>query len=160
MQLYVRTNVRLHAHPNARRPLRTVMAMIDPTADRPVYKQLADLIRGQIARGELAPGQRLPAEKDYLSEFGISRDSVRRAIGLLRAEGLITTTQRGSRVRQAGDVDELEVPPDAVISSRMPTDPERRELRVEPGVPVFVIRYPDGREETLPADRTVIHTTG
>ncbi|MBO3751499.1 winged helix-turn-helix transcriptional regulator [Streptosporangiaceae bacterium NEAU-GS5] len=133
--------------------------MIDPSADRPVYKQLADLVRGQIERGELHPEQRLPAETDYVREFGISRDSVRRAMGLLRAEGLVTTTQRGSRVRPESDVDEVEVPPHVAIGSRMPTDQERREFRIEPGVPVFVLRYPDGREAVLPADRVLIVTT-
>jgi hypothetical protein len=41
----------------------------------------------------------------------------------------------------------------------MPTDPERRELRMEPGTPILVLRYPDGRESILPADRAVLRTT-
>jgi DNA-binding transcriptional MocR family regulator len=153
------TYVRLNAHSDARFTVHTVVAMIDPSADRPVYKQLADLVRTQIGDGELRPGQRLPAEQDYVDEHGISRDSVRRAMGLLRAEGLITTTQRGSRVRQEGEIDEVELPGDVLISSRMPTDPERRELRMEPGTPILVLRYPDGRESILPADRAVLRTT-
>ena len=48
--------------------LRQVGAGVDSSLDRPLYKQLADLIRAQIRRGEFAPGQRLPAQKDYMHE--------------------------------------------------------------------------------------------
>jgi DNA-binding GntR family transcriptional regulator len=58
---------------------------IDPSADRAVYKQLADLIRAQIQSGEFKPGQRLPAQKGYMYEHGVSRDTVDRAMHVLRS---------------------------------------------------------------------------
>jgi DNA-binding transcriptional MocR family regulator len=76
---------------NAYRP----PVLVDPSLDRPLHKQLADLIRTQIQTGELAPGQRLPAQKDYAQEHGLSRYTVERAINALRHEGLIVTTRRG-----------------------------------------------------------------
>ncbi|GIH91273.1 GntR family transcriptional regulator [Planobispora siamensis] len=131
---------------------------IDPSADRPVYKQLADLIRARIEEGELRPGQRLPAESDYVAEFGISRDSVRRAMAVLRGEGLIVTELRGSRVRDAGEAVTVQVAPGAQVTARMPTEPERKQLGVAEGVPILVITEPDGETRLLPADRTIIET--
>lgn len=130
--------------------------MIDPGADRPVYKQLIDLVRGQIERGELAPDQRLPTEQDYVQRFGISRDSVRRAMVMLRADGLIVTTARGSRVRPEHEMDEVSVQAVARVTSRMPTVEERRRFGLRDGVPVLVVER-DGRDvEVLPADRTAL----
>jgi hypothetical protein len=67
-----------------------ISGVIDHSADRPVYKQLADLVRTQIQNGEFGPGQRLPAQKDYMQEHGLARDTVERAMasrgcGSLRA---------------------------------------------------------------------------
>ncbi|MFF0306681.1 GntR family transcriptional regulator [Streptosporangium sp. NPDC004379] len=129
---------------------------IDPSADRPVYKQLADLIRARIEEGRLRPGQRLPAESDYVAEFGISRDSVRRAMAVLRGEGLIVTELRGSRVRDAGEAVIVQLAPGAQVTARMPTEPERKQLGVAEGVPVLVITEPDGETRLLPGDRTIL----
>jgi len=129
---------------------------IDPSADRPVYKQLADLIRASIDGGELRPGQRLPAESDYVAEFGISRDSVRRAMAVLRGEGLIITELRGSRVREPGEAVTVQITPGTHVTARMPTEPERKRLGIAEGVPILVIADPDGEPRLLPADRTIV----
>jgi GntR family transcriptional regulator len=72
---------------------------IDPRGQLPPYQQIAAWIRGRIQSGELAPGQVLPSEKDLIDTFGVARTTVRRAIALLRAEGLAETIpQRGSYV--------------------------------------------------------------
>ena len=54
--------------------------MIDPSADRAVFRQLADLLRDQIQSGELAPGEPLPSELRLAQEYGISRTTVRQAM--------------------------------------------------------------------------------
>jgi DNA-binding GntR family transcriptional regulator len=128
---------------------------VDPGADRAVYKQLADLIRNQIKSGELPPGRRLPAQKDYMQEHGISRDSVDRAMHVLRSEGLIVTDRRGSRVRSHADQITVRVE-QGRISARMPSEPERRDLGLAEGVPLLVVAGSDGSEQAHPADRTVI----
>jgi DNA-binding GntR family transcriptional regulator len=128
---------------------------VDPNADRAVYKQLADQIRSQIKEGELEPGQRLPAQKDYMQEHGISRDSVDRAMHVLRSEGLIVTDRRGSYVRSDGERIVVRVE-QGRISARMPSEPERRELRLAEGVPLLVVAGADGSEQVHPADRAVI----
>jgi DNA-binding GntR family transcriptional regulator len=128
---------------------------VDPGADRAVYKQLADLIRHQIKSGELPPGRRLPAQKDYMQEFGISRDSVDRAMHVLRGEGLIVTDRRGSHVRVRTDQIAVRVH-QGRITARMPSEPERRDLGLTEGVPLLIVAGADGSEQVHPADRTVI----
>jgi DNA-binding FadR family transcriptional regulator len=107
---------------------------MDPNADRALYKQLADLIRVQIKRGELAPGQRLPPEAKYMQQYDISRESVRRAIAMVRGEGLIITERHDSHVRERRNVRVVHVD-QGTIFARMPTEPERRAMRIDEGVP-------------------------
>ncbi|SET46879.1 GntR family transcriptional regulator [Nonomuraea wenchangensis] len=134
--------------------------MIDPDSGRPVYRQLADVIRGQIDRGELRPGQRLRTEPEYVDEYEIGRDSVRKAMALLRAEGLIVTTRQGSRVRPQPDMAEVSLSEDTQVRTRMPTQKERRVLGVAEGVPVFVVERPGAEPEVLAGDRTTLVVRG
>lgn len=61
---------------------------IDSTV--PLYRQLSDLLRGQVMSGEFTPGQRLPSEAQLGEQFGISRITIRQALGDLEREGLVT----------------------------------------------------------------------
>ena len=73
--------------------------MIDPTARLPPYRQLAEIIRGRIASGEYPKGSRLPSESDFMEEFEIGRNTARRAVAVLRDEGVVeTVATRGSYV--------------------------------------------------------------
>jgi GntR family transcriptional regulator len=55
----------------------------------PVYRQVADTIRHRIDEGRYAPGSQLPSERDLGEEFEISRVTVRQAVSLLRAQGVV-----------------------------------------------------------------------
>ncbi|HEY8479039.1 MAG TPA: GntR family transcriptional regulator [Spirillospora sp.] len=55
-------------------------------ADR--ARQVADVLRRQVLYGEFRSGE-LPPESDLVREFGASRNAIREALDLLRAEGLI-----------------------------------------------------------------------
>jgi len=57
---------------------------------------VVDLIRGRIVRGELKEGDFLPPESQLMATHGISRPTLREAVRVLEAEGLISVT-RGSR---------------------------------------------------------------
>ena len=53
-----------------------------------------------IVRGNHAPGSLLPREAELMAEHGASRTSVREAIKVLSAKGLVETRQKvGTRVR-------------------------------------------------------------
>ncbi len=51
---------------------------------------IADEIRQLIVRGELAEGESLGREPDLVDRFGVSRPSLREALRILEAEGLIS----------------------------------------------------------------------
>ena len=77
--------------------------LIDPARPIHVYVQVANHIAGRIATGDLAPGARLPAERDLAAEYGVSADTVRRAVAVLRERALVVTlTGRGSYVAERG----------------------------------------------------------
>jgi DNA-binding GntR family transcriptional regulator len=57
------------------------------------YVKLADTIREQIKSGELRPGDKLPSISQLREEYGISYGSVRGAMLVLKAEGLIEGRQ-------------------------------------------------------------------
>ncbi|WP_066374024.1 GntR family transcriptional regulator [Herbidospora mongoliensis] len=127
---------------------------IDHSLERPAYKQLADIIRDQVAKGELEPGDRLPSEHDLMQGYDLSRTTVRQAFAHLRAEGAIVTGPRGSYVR--GEDNRQEVTPSgAVVTARMPSEEERRRLAIGQGVPVLVVTTAKG-DEVLPSDRWAI----
>jgi DNA-binding GntR family transcriptional regulator len=65
----------------------------------PKYAQLAAILRERIASGELAVGEPVPSETELEQEFDLARGTIRKAIGVLRDEGLIVTTKgKGSWV--------------------------------------------------------------
>ena len=77
---------------------------IDRWDPEPVYLQLAGILRGQIERGELVPRQPLPSETYLVQHYGVSRGTARRAVAVLRDEGLVRTiAQRGTYVAPADD---------------------------------------------------------
>ena len=133
---------------------RTVAAMIDPSADRAVFRQLADLLRAQIESGELGPGEPLPSELRLAQEYGISRTTVRQAIAQLRTEGLVNVERpRGTFVRIPEPTQLVALGRGERAGARMPTDAERRAYRLGEGVPVLVITATDGSTTVHPADR-------
>ena len=76
------------------------MTKIDPTGPVPPYKQIAEIIRQRIGSGEYPKGSRIPTESEMVETWEVARTTARRAIALLREEGLVDTVpQRGTYVR-------------------------------------------------------------
>ena len=72
---------------------------IDPIAPLPPYRQIADILRRRIESGQYQPDTRIPTESELIESFEVARTTARRAIAVLREEGLIyTVPQRGSYV--------------------------------------------------------------
>jgi GntR family transcriptional repressor for pyruvate dehydrogenase complex len=60
---------------------------------RKAFEQVADQLRDLIISGALQPGQRLPTELALAGDFGVSRATVREALRLLSAQGLVRTAK-------------------------------------------------------------------
>ena len=54
-----------------------------------LHDQVAAEIRKAIAEGEAAPGERLPLAKDIAAVLGVNKNTVLRALHILREEGLL-----------------------------------------------------------------------
>ena len=59
----------------------------------PMYQQIADALRQQIADGTLGPGAKLPTEAELVAEYGVSRDTVRKGMTMLVNEGLVISAR-------------------------------------------------------------------
>jgi DNA-binding GntR family transcriptional regulator len=72
---------------------------IDPLGADPVYRQLAAIIARRIRSGRLQPDRPIPSEAQMEQEFGVARGTARKAVEVLRAEGLVrTVTGKGTFV--------------------------------------------------------------
>lgn len=91
------------------------------------YREVAARLREEIRAGRLRPGDRLPAEDEIPSIYGVAVETGRRAIRLLRQEGLVVV-RHGHPTRVADPVVERELvrhPRGTVFTSRPPTAEER-----------------------------------
>ena len=61
----------------------------------PLYQQVMDDLKGEIARGVYAAGSRIPAEMELAKSYGVGRVTVRRAIEELSRAGYLNRQQGG-----------------------------------------------------------------
>ena len=100
-------------HPPDRHPpaARTSVDGAPPTPDPTqspdkLYLKVETLIRQSIERDRLKPGDRLPTETELCRHYRVSRSTLRHALRLLEAEGLITRTRgRGTFLRDPNESD-------------------------------------------------------
>lgn len=74
---------------------------IDRDGGIPPYRQLYTVLKDRIRSGEYPVGRRLPAELELERQSGLSRDTIRKATKLLKAEGLVETVPGMGIVVQA-----------------------------------------------------------
>ncbi len=74
---------------------------VDKEGMRPAYLQLADILREAIQRGDYPPHRKIPSETTLMQEHDLARETVRKAVRVLAAEGLVTVVQgRGAFVAE------------------------------------------------------------
>jgi DNA-binding GntR family transcriptional regulator len=62
---------------------------IDHEAETPIYQQLYAILRAQIDSGELRAGRMIPSEATLAQRYGVARLTARKAVAILRDEGLV-----------------------------------------------------------------------
>ena len=106
-------------------------------APRPLYEEVAELLRQRIFKRELEPGNWID-ELKIAEEHGISRTPLREALKVLAAEGLVTMkVRRGAYVTEVSNTDLADVyhllsllESDAAgVVAAQATDAERAELQ-------------------------------
>jgi GntR family transcriptional regulator len=55
----------------------------------PLYFQLTHILRTQIQAGNYCAGEKIPSERELMSLYHVSRNTVRQAIDILEQEGLV-----------------------------------------------------------------------
>jgi len=71
-------------------PLSTALSRSSP---EPLHRQLAALLEAAIRDGTLKPGERLPSESELIARYGVSRITVRQAVGALVLQQILLRKQ-------------------------------------------------------------------
>jgi DNA-binding GntR family transcriptional regulator len=152
-------------------------------ARAPKYQRIADELRRRIRTGEFAAGERMPAETDLTTQFRVSLPTVRQALSMLRAEGLIESRhgigtfvkesrrlQRRSRHRYGRARSDKQLLTshlrhEIVSAGREPTPPHIAEVMPEPPDEIVVRRRvladpENGRVEEIGASYVPIEIAG
>lgn len=118
---------------------------------QPLYRQLVDLMTGEIERGVIRPGERLPTEAELGDKFGLSRITVRQALAVLTREGLIErfpgrgsfVVERPSRtsweLKSVGDLLQI-APKTEVVSWRLVQPPLKVSVFLKTSEPCHRLR--------------------
>ncbi len=77
---------------------------IDSDSAVPIYMQIVNSIKHQVAIGDLKPGEQLPTVRELATNLRLNPNTVARAFDLLDSDRVITTQQgRGTYVREHPD---------------------------------------------------------
>jgi molybdate-binding protein/DNA-binding transcriptional regulator YhcF (GntR family) len=72
--------------------------LVDQTTSSPIYQQIADQVRQQIAANTLKPGDHLPPIRKLAEELSLSMGTIMRAYIELEREGIVVTRHGGGTI--------------------------------------------------------------
>lgn len=64
---------------------------INNASERPVYQQIVDQVKRDIALGRLKPEEKLPTVRELAGQLAINPNTIGKAYSRLEREGIITT---------------------------------------------------------------------
>lgn len=77
------------------------------TDDAPIYQQIMNIMKRQIASGELKAGQKLSSVRELALEAGVNPNTMQKALAELEREGLVYSQRTAGRfVAEQGDIRE------------------------------------------------------
>lgn len=126
-------------------------------------EMVASILRGRILAGELGDGDALPRQEDLLAEFQVSKPSLREALRILEAEGLITVRRgnRGGAIVHVPKAESAAYMIGLVLEFRdvAYSDVGEALKRIEPVCAGLLAARPDRQEQALPALRQIHEQT-
>ncbi len=129
-------------------------AVIDPRGILPAYVQLAILLRAMIVTRQLPVGTMLPSEPELASRYKVSRDTVRRAMQVIREVGLARTRRGiGHFVTRTPEIRRVVLAPGTRVFVRLPLPHEQGEYLA---LLVYVVTEPGKRPITYDTSRTLL----
>jgi GntR family transcriptional regulator len=79
----------------------SVSIHVSPNSGVPIYRQLIDQVRAQVAGGRLAAGEFLPSVRQVAEELAVNPMTVSKAYSLLERDGVVELVRgQGMRVRE------------------------------------------------------------
>ncbi|MFA9381240.1 MAG: GntR family transcriptional regulator [Acetanaerobacterium sp.] len=66
-------------------------------SDRPIYRQLVELIELKIVSGGYGPGEKLPSVRDLASEAAVNPNTMQKALAELEQSGLVFAQRTSGR---------------------------------------------------------------
>lgn len=81
---------------------------VDAGDERPIYRQVADGIKGLIARGELREGMTLPSVRQVAGDLGVNLNTIAVAYRELQEEGFVAIRHGAGAVVASGRAREVE----------------------------------------------------
>ena len=88
---------------------------IAPSDPTPIYRQIVDQVRRQMAGGQLRPGMELPSVRALAQQHAINPMTVSKAYSLLESEGLLER-RRGMGMVVAGQGARSAVDPERLLA--------------------------------------------
>ena len=67
------------------------MDILDSSASVPYYQQISSIIEKKILSGDYPSGSKLPTENELCAAYGVSRVTIRKALGLLTQKGMLVS---------------------------------------------------------------------
>ena len=65
------------------------MFILNPNSGIPIYRQILEQVRRQVASGQLKPGDELPSVREVAVTHAVNPMTISKAYSLLQAEGLL-----------------------------------------------------------------------
>ena len=65
--------------------------------DKPIFIQLAEMIRGSIISGRFGANEKLPSVRDLAMEYSVNPNTVQKSLQILEDEGLIVTDRTNGK---------------------------------------------------------------
>lgn len=98
----------LFSYPDRFRSAQLIIKIRENRMPRRKYEEIYHSIREDILHGKYTAGDYLPSENEYVNHFGCTRNTIRRALGMLEQEGIVLP-QHGKGVQVIYENDDRNV---------------------------------------------------